>query len=73
MSATIIAFPSRKLDSERLDLTAQSLAAAIPVPASDPELDLLLKIGGKLLDNLNDFQAIDCWLARVDARDNRTI
>ncbi|WP_156359715.1 hypothetical protein [Sphingomonas sp. Leaf28] len=67
MSAQIIPFPHRKPDADRLALVGENVKTALPIAASDPELDLLLQIGGKLLDNLNDYQAIDVWLARLDA------
>ncbi len=66
MTATILAFPSRKQNEERLAQVGESLRVATPLPSRDPELDLLLQIGGKLLDNLNDHVAVDCWLARLD-------
>lgn len=67
MTAQIIPFPSRTLDAKRLAWVGAVLNAAVPLPqAADPELDMLLKIGSKLLDNLNDFEAVDCWLVRLD-------
>jgi hypothetical protein len=66
MSATIIQFPTRIVDGERLALAGSALQAAVPLPSKDAELDLLLQIGGKLLDNLNDCEAVDCWLVRLD-------
>ncbi len=66
MTATILQFPKRTTDAERIALAGSALQAAIPLPSKDAELDLLLQIGGKLLDNLNDFEAVDCWLVRLD-------
>jgi hypothetical protein len=66
VTATILQFPKRTTDAERIALAGSALQAAIPLPSKDAELDLLLQIGGKLLDNLNDFEAVDCWLVRLD-------
>ena len=47
------------------------------MPERDMELDMQLQIGGKLLDNLNDYQRPDCsglmdrWLDRLDAWESR--
>jgi hypothetical protein len=71
MSAKIIPFTPRKQDNEHLTLTGQNLRQAVAVPSRDAELDLLLQIGGKLLDNLEVHKAIDCWLVRLDAWEER--
>lgn len=73
MAATILHFPQRKADAERLALIGSMIASTIPMPERDMELDMLLQIGGKLLDNLNDYRRPDCsglmdrWLDRLDA------
>lgn len=79
MSATIIPFPSRPADRQRLTLVGDMLGTAIPLPVTeDNELKNLLAIGGKLLDNLNSYQRPDCsrlmdeWLNRLDAWDARS-
>lgn len=82
MTAQIIAFPTRKPDAERLALLASNIDAAIPLPKVDPELDLLLQIGAKLIDNLNDYTRPDCrgliddqldaFLVRLDKWDARS-
>lgn len=66
MTAMILPFPSRPVDAERLALLGQTVAKALPLPERDAELELLLKMGARLLDNLND-AALDHWLARVTA------
>ncbi|WP_293965738.1 hypothetical protein [Sphingomonas sp.] len=66
MTATIIAFPHRTINLQRLALVGTALRDAIPIAPRDAELDLLLTIGGKLLDNLADHTAVDCWLVRLD-------
>lgn len=67
MTAQIIPFPLRTVDAERLAQAGELIKKAVPVPTSaDPELDMLLQIGGKLLDNLNDFEAVDCWIVRLE-------
>lgn len=78
MSATIIDFPSRPADRQRLASVALHLSSAIPLPdREDMELSMLLAIGGKLLDNLQDYQRPDCsglmdeWLDRLDRWDAR--
>lgn len=72
MTAQIIPFPTRGAD-ERLAQVGQLMKTAVPVPTSaDPELDMLLKIGGKLLDNLNDFEAVDCWIVRLEEWEAKT-
>lgn len=71
MTATILQFPKRTADAQRLADVGELLKAAHPVAPRDAELDLLLQIGGKLLDNLNDHTAIDCWLVRLDAWEGR--
>ena len=65
MSAKIIPFTPRKQDNEHLALTGENLRQAVAVPSHDAELDLLLQIGGKLLDNLNE-QELDRWMGRID-------
>jgi hypothetical protein len=62
---TVLHFPKRKADAERLALVGAALQAAIPLPKHDPELDLLLTIGAKLLDNLNELE-LDRWLGRIN-------
>ncbi len=67
MTAQIIPFPSRNVDAERLTRAGEVMRRAVLVPTSaDPELDMLLQIGGKLLDNLDDFEAADCWIVRLE-------
>ena len=72
MTAQIIRFPLRAIDADRLADVAERLKTAIPLPTSaDMELDILLQIGGKLLDNLNDYTRPDCsglmdsWIDRL--------
>lgn len=79
MTAQIIPFPSRAIDAERLADVADRLKSAIPLPTSaDMELDMLLQIGGKLLDNLNDYKRPDCsglmdsWIERLDQWEAKT-
>ncbi|WP_343545700.1 hypothetical protein [Sphingomonas paucimobilis] len=79
MSAQVIPFPTRAIDAERLADVADRLKTAIPLPTSaDLELDMLLQIGGKLLDNLNDYTRPDCsglmdeWVERLDKWDAKT-
>lgn len=78
MTAQIILFPSKPEDRERLALVGAALKDAMPLPPRDLELDMLLQIGGKLLDNLNGYQRPDCsglmdaWLDRLDAWDVKT-
>jgi hypothetical protein len=78
MTAQIIFFPGKPADRERLALVGRMLKDAIPTPVRDLELDMLLQIGGKLLDNLNDYQRPDCsglmdaWLDRIDAWEAKT-
>lgn len=78
MTAQIILLPSRPADRERLALVGGMLKDALPIPTRDLELDMLLQIGGKLLDNLNDYQRPDCsglmdaWMDRLDAWDAKT-
>lgn len=75
MTAQIIPFPSRRADAERLALVGKQLKDALPIAPRDAELDLLLQIGSKLLDNINDYEAVDCsglmdqWLDRLDKWD----
>ncbi len=71
MSAQIIAFPTRTADRERLALVGGTLKVAVPITTRDSELDLLIQIGGKLLDNLNE-RELDRWLRRVDTFDRLT-
>jgi len=71
MTATILQFPKRTTDAERLADVGELLKAAHPLAQRGAELDLLLQIGGKLLDNLNDYTAIDCWLVRLEAWEAR--
>lgn len=71
MTATIHAFPTRTADRERLALVGETLKVAVPITSSDAELDLLIQIGGKLLDNLNE-RELDRWLRRVDTFDRLT-
>lgn len=71
MTATIHAFPTRTVDRERLALVGETLKVAVPIASSDAELDLLIQIGGKLLDNLNE-RELDRWLRRVDTFDRLT-
>lgn len=66
MTAQIIPFPSKPIDAERLALLGEQIKNAVPVAPRDAELDLLLQIGGKLIDNIMDYEAVDCWLVRVD-------
>ena len=79
MTAQIIPFPARAIDAERLADVADRLKTAITLPTSaDLELDLLLQIGGKLLDNLNDYTRPDCsglmddWIERLDKWEAKT-
>lgn len=79
MTAQIIPFPSRAIDANRLAHVGERLKSAIPLPTStDMELDMLLQIGGKLLDNLNDYTRPDCsglmdaWVDRLDKWDAKT-
>ncbi len=72
MTATIHAFPTRKADRERLALVGETLKVAVPITSSDAELDLLIQIGGTLLDNLNEYTAIDSWLVRLNAWEAQT-
>jgi hypothetical protein len=78
MTATILQFPKRTDDAERLALVGNMLTSAVPLPDRDMELDMLLAIGGKLLDNLNAYRQPDCtgmvaeldaWVARLDLLD----
>lgn len=79
MSATIIDFPTRPADRERLALVGDLLGIAIPPPASDDmELSMLLETGAKLLDNLAGYLRPDCsglmdeWLDRLDRWEGKT-
>ena len=81
MTATILHFPVRKVDADRLALVGTILSDAVPMPDRDTELDILLTIGGKLLDNRSDYQAPDCqglvaeldaWVARLDQWDSKS-
>lgn len=65
MSAKIIPFTPRKQSKEQLALMGETLRQAVALPPRDAELDLLLQIGGKLLDNLNE-QELDRWVGRID-------
>lgn len=61
MTATILQFPTNKLNEERLTRVGDLVKSAVPVPTTtDLELDMLLQIGGKLLDNLDDYVMPDC-------------
>ena len=71
MSAQIIVFPDRVIDRGCLALVGWALVGTMPITSSDAELDLLIQIGGKLLDKLNDDMAIDCWLAMLDRRETQ--
>lgn len=71
MTATIPAFPTRTVDRERLALVGETLKVAVPITTRDAELDLLIQIGGKLLDNLNE-RELDRWLRRMDTFDRLT-
>jgi len=73
MTAQVIAFPTRTPDHDRLALVGEALKVATPIAPRDAELDLLLQIGGKLLDNLNDYTVVDCWLVRLDQWEDRAV
>lgn len=78
MTATILRFPKRTTHAERLALMGNLLTQAVTMPDRDMELDMLLAIGGKLLDNLNDYTRPDCsglldnWLTQLDSWEGRT-
>jgi hypothetical protein len=69
MTAQIILFPGKPADRERLAMVGRLLSDVIPMPARDLELDMLLAMAGKLIDNLNDYQAADVWLVRFALSD----
>lgn len=71
MTATILQLPKRTTDAERLADVGELLKTAHPLAQRDAELDLLLQIGGKLLDNLYNYKHRDCWLVRLDAWESR--
>ena len=67
MSATIIPFPRKTTAAH----TGELLRQAFPVPPRDDELDILVQWAGKLVDNAADYQAVDCFILRLDAYDAR--
>lgn len=47
------------------------LRQAIPMPPRDDELDILVQWARKLIDNAADYQAVDCFILRLDEYDKR--
>lgn len=70
MSAEVIAFPSKPVDEARLALVGGALRDAIPLASKDAELQLLIQIADRLVDNIVDYE-VDCFIVRLDQYDAR--
>lgn len=66
MTAQIIPFPSTPSTQARLAIAGGALEHAIPLPSRDAELGLLGQMASRLLDQLDDEDAVDNFLARID-------
>lgn len=78
MSADIIAFPRKPVDQARLAIVGGSLRDAIPLADRDAELQLLIQVADKLVQNMRDYVRPDCsdlmfdsFLVRLDQWDER--
>lgn len=66
MNAQIIPFPTKAANEARLAILAGALQQAVPLPNRDVELQLLGQMASRLLDQLDDDDAVDAFLARID-------
>ncbi len=78
MTATILPFPARPVDGARLAIVGGALRDAIPLASKDAELQLLIQVADKLIDNMRDYVRPDCsdlvfddLLVRLDQYDAR--
>lgn len=70
MTAQVIAFPTKPIDDERFAMVGGALRDAVPLASKDAELDLLVQIADRLVDNIVDYE-VDCFIVRLDQYEAR--
>ncbi len=66
MSAQIIPFPTTPATRARIAIAGGALEHAVQLPCRDTELELIGQMASRLLDQLDNEDALDNFLARID-------